>query len=155
MRLSRVLKVVTTNWHLKLMSLGLAVLSWFLVTEAGVVEMTVRSVPVEVLEPTGVAVWTVSSSHLRVKLTGPAAETRRIKPTDIRGRYVVEDERAPEGLWAIDVDCKERLDFGLPIGIRVAEVIPPKIKIELVRKKTAEVPVEAQWVGRPKPGFAP
>ena len=96
MRWDKISKVVTANWPLKLMSLGLAVLSWFLVTEAGVEEMTVKKVLVEVLEPAGVSTWTVSSPHLRVKLVGPAAELRRIKPTDVRARYVVEEGRMPD-----------------------------------------------------------
>lgn len=153
MKWNKVRKVVTANLPLKLMSLGLAVLSWFLVTEAGVGEMTVGRVPVNVLEPSDLAVWAVSSPYLRVKLAGPASELRRIKPTEMKAKYVVEEGRAPEGLWAIDVDCKEKLDFGLVAGVRVTEVIPAKIKVELVRKKTEEVLVEAQWVGRPKPGF--
>ena len=37
--------------------------------------------------------------------------------------------------------------------MRVTRVVPPKIKIELAHKKTAEVPVEAQFVGRPEAGF--
>lgn len=150
---NKVRKIVMANLPLKLMSLGLAVLSWYLVTEAGVGEMTIERVSIEVLEPAGVAVWTVSSPYLRAKLTGPASELRRIKPVDVRARYVAEEGVKFEGLWAIDVDCKERLDFGLVAGVRVTEVVPTKIKIELARKKTAEVPVEAQFVGRPEPGF--
>jgi hypothetical protein len=146
-------KTVTANWPLKVMSLALAVFSWFLVTEAGVGEMTIEKVFIEVQEPAGAAVWTVSRPYLRVKLRGPASELRRIKPVDVRARYVVEKRAEFEGLWAIDVDCKEKLDFGLVAGVRVTEVIPTKIKIELARRKTAEVPVEAQFVGRPAPGF--
>lgn len=149
----KIRKIGTVNWHLKLMSLALAVLSWFLVTEAGVDEMTIKRVPVEVLESGEVFVWDVSSPYLKVELTGPASELRRIRPGDIKARYVVEEGNLPDGLWAIDVDCKEKLDFGLPAGVRVTEVFPAKTKITLVRRKTKEVFVEAQFVGRPKQGF--
>lgn len=153
MKRSTLRKILTGNLHLKFMSLGLAVLSWFLVTEAGVEEMKIKQVPVEVLEPEGISVWRVSSPHVNVKLMGPAVELRTIRPADLTAQYVVEEGTPPEGLRAIDVDCEENLDFGLPAGVHVNEVEPSKIKIELVRREKVRVNVEPQLVGRPKPGF--
>lgn len=153
MKLSSLRKTISANWHLKLMSLGLAVLSWFFITEEGIEEMQLERVPVEVVVPDGISVWNISHPHVKVKFTGQAGQLRTVRPADVKARYVVEESSPPEGLWGIDVDCKEGLYFALPAGVKVTEVDPERIRVDLVREVEDRVKVEVQFVGRLKEGF--
>ena len=110
-------------------------------------------VAVEVVVPDGISVWNISHTHVKVKFTGQAGQLRTVRPADVRARYVVEESSPPEGLWGIDADCKEGLYFALPAGVKVTEVGPERIRVDLVREVADRVKVEVQFVGRLKEGF--
>jgi YbbR domain-containing protein len=146
-------RAIFGNWHLKLMSLGLAVMSWFLVTAAGIQEVEVDGVPVEVVTPEGIALWKLSRSRLRVKLKGPRAELSAVGSRDLRARYVVANDLVVEGEKAVIVDCKEGMIFSMPLGVRVTEVEPPDIRVSLVPKIKARAQVKAFFEGNVRAGF--
>lgn len=145
-------KIATANWHLKLMSLGLAVLIWILVTEAGKDEITMNNVPVLVKTPDNLAVWKMSRNAVRVKMEGPAGQLRSLRPGEVTGTFSVRPNRTEDD-FSLDLDCEKDIVFSIPNGVKVAEVRPAGIKVDIVPKKEARVTVEAQLVGRPQLGY--
>jgi YbbR domain-containing protein len=149
----RVGKAIVANWHLKLMSLGLAAMSWFLVSAAGIQEVEVDGVPVEIVVPEGLAVWKVSRSQLRVKLKGPRVELSAVGSRDLRAQYVVPDDTLVEGEKRLKIDCREQLVFSMPVGVRLTDVEPSNIKVDLVPKMRARVRVTALFEGNVRAGY--
>ncbi|MFC1672024.1 YbbR-like domain-containing protein [Planctomycetota bacterium] len=151
--IGRFARAIVSNWHLKLMSLGLAIMSWFLVTAAGIQELEIEDVPVAVEVPVGVSVWEISRAQLKVKLKGPRVELSAVRSRDLAARCVVPSDVIVEGETTFDVDCKEMMNFSMPVGVRVTEVEPAHIKLKLVPKVSVRMAVDTQFVGKVKDGF--
>jgi len=145
-------RAIVANWHLKLMSLGLAAMSWFLVTAAGIQETEVGEVPVEIVVPDGIAIWKISRPQLRVKLKGPRVELSAVGSRDLRARYVIPSDIVVEGEKQLKIDCREQLEFTMPVGARLTDVEPSHIRVDLVPKIRARVRVTALFEGNVRPG---
>ncbi len=146
-------KAIINNWHIKLMSLGLAAMSWFLVTAAGIQEVEVDGVPVEIVVPDGIAIWKLSRSQLRVKLKGPRVEVSAVGSRDLRAQYIIPNDIVVEGEKTVKIDCREQLVFSMPVGVRLTDVEPSSVKVILVPKVRARVRVTALFEGNVRPGY--
>ncbi len=154
MKWNALLKSISAELPLKFMSLGIAVLIWFLVTEAGIEEVDIKNVRVIVDGPETVAVRRIVPPYVNVKIMGASIDLRAVPRRGLTARYVIKgNPLAGSPTKGIEIDCKKKLEFSLPPGVSVTRVEPEDIRIDLVRRVKASVKVEAQIIGTLRPGF--
>ncbi len=148
----RLKRLVVSYWHLKLMSLGLSVVIWSFVSAVGVEEVDVHDVPIEVVTPPGMVVWSISVQSVTVRIRGTRADLARLDA--LYGRLNVRDVGMGKGdMRVVDAVCDRRCRFNLPHGVRLVRVSPPVIRLTLVAERSARVKVEPQLVGKVREGY--
>ncbi len=135
-------KVVNSDWFLKLISLGFAILLWFLVGGEEMVQVTI-SVPLEITNvPPDLVIANDLPPALSVKLYGP----RSIINTTTKQRIskVIDLKGAHAGLVTIDIPPSR---ISLPAGVTAMKIDPATVTIKLERRLARVVPVKAVLTG--------
>jgi YbbR domain-containing protein len=136
------------NVPLKLVSLGLASLLWFVIAGEKTSEMGV-SAPLELqnfpkdLEVTGEPV-----DNVEVRLRASPGIIQRIGPGDVSAQ--VDLAGLQEGEHIIHLTDKS---VRMPFGVKVVKITPSILTLNLERTLQKVVPVRPRLVGRPAPGF--
>ena len=143
MRLST--SLLTYNWRLKLAALGLAVLIWAVVSAEQVTSqwIPVRVDPV-VRDPEYVLSGATEPAEVRVQFTGPGRELWELaldRPTLVLPLGDVGERRA----FPLDPTML-RIPSGL--SVRVQDIRPAVVRVELERLASRVVPVRARIGGR-------
>jgi hypothetical protein len=133
---------------LKLLSLGLAVLLWMVVSGEETVERGLR-VPIELqqmpadLEPTGDVPTTVD-----VRVRGASGTLSRIAPGDVVA--VLDLRGASEGrrLFPLTPEAMR-----VPFGVEVVQATPSAVAMAFEHSMSRQVPVVPSVEGHPAPGF--
>ncbi|PYQ03618.1 MAG: hypothetical protein DMF83_20625 [Acidobacteria bacterium] len=139
---------VLDNLPLKLVSLVLAVLLWFVIAGEKTSEMGL-SVPVELqnfpkdLELTGDPVDTVE-----VRLRASPGIIQRLSPGDVSAHIDLVDAREGERIVHLTPDSVR-----VPFGVTVVKISPSIITLNLERTLQKTVPVRPRLLGRPAPGY--
>lgn len=139
---------VLDNFPLKLVSLVLAVLLWFVIAGEKTSEMGL-SVPVELqnfpkdLELTGDPVDTVE-----VRLRASPGIIQRLTPGDVSAHIDLVDAREGERIVHLTPDSVR-----VPFGVTVVKISPSIITLNLERTLQKTVPVRPRLLGRPAPGY--
>jgi YbbR domain-containing protein len=142
------LKLLLDNVPLKLVSLGLASLLWFVIAGEKTSEMGV-SVPLELqnfpkeLEVTGEPV-----DNVEVRLRASPGIIQRIGPGDVSAQ--IDLAGMQEGEHIVHLTEKS---IRMPFGVKVVKVSPSILTLNLERTLQKIVPVRPRLVGRPAPGF--
>jgi hypothetical protein len=132
---------------LKLISLGLAVLLWYVIAGEKTSEMGL-SVPVELqnfpqdLELTGEPV-----NAVEVRLRASPGIIQRLGPGDISARIDVKG--ADEGERIVHLTSES---IRVPFGVRVVKISPAIITLNFERTQQKSVPIRPRLLGRPAPG---
>jgi YbbR domain-containing protein len=139
---------VLDNLPLKLVSLVLAVLLWFVIAGEKTSEMGL-SVPVELqnfpkdLELTGDPVDTVE-----VRLRASPGIIQRLTPGDVSAHIDLVDLHEGERIVHLTPDSVR-----VPFGVTVVKISPAIITLNLERTLQKTVPVRPRLLGRPAPGY--
>jgi YbbR domain-containing protein len=139
---------LTHNWHLKLISLGLAAMLWALVateasSEVGLeVPLEYRNIPPQ-LEITGDTTNTV-----QVRLRGSSNVIRDISAKDVSTTIDLSKMRAGDRIVPLSPQ-----NVQAPFGAEVIRVNPSSVRFNLERTLTKTVPVIATILGQPSDGF--
>jgi YbbR domain-containing protein len=136
------------NLPLKLVSLVLAVLLWFVIAGEKTSEMGL-SVPVELqnfpkdLELTGDPVDTVE-----VRLRASPGIIQRLTPGDVSAHIDLVEAHEGERIVHLTPDSVR-----VPFGVTVVKISPSIITLNLERTLQKTVPVRPRLLGRPAPGY--
>jgi YbbR domain-containing protein len=136
------------NVPLKVVSLGLAALLWFVIAGEKTSEMGI-SAPLELqnfpkdLEVTGEPVDAVE-----VRLRASPGIIQRIGPGDVSAQ--VDLAGLQEGEHIIHLTDKS---VRMPFGVKVVKITPSLLTLNLERTLQKVVPVRPRLLGRPAPGF--
>jgi hypothetical protein len=139
------LRTVTYNWRLKLAALGLAVLIWAVVSSEQVTSqwIPVRIDPV-VRDPEYVLGGAPEPAEVRVQFTGPGRELWELaldRPRLVLPLSNVGDRRA----FPVDPSML-RIPSGL--SVRVQDIRPAVVRVDLQRLASRVVPVRARIAAR-------
>jgi YbbR domain-containing protein len=135
------------NLSLKVISLTLAVLLWFVIgektSERGLsVPVELQNVPRElelVGEPTNV---------IDVRVRASPSVIQRLTPGDVSARIDLSGVRAGEHIVHLTSD-----DIRVPFGVRVVKITPSIITMDFERTLQKTVPIRPRLLGRPRAGF--
>jgi YbbR domain-containing protein len=135
------------NLALKLASLALAVLLWFVIgektSERGLsVPVELQNVPRElelVGEPTNV---------VDVRVRAAPSVIQRLTPGDVSAQIDLSGVREGEHIVHLTSD-----DIRVPFGVRVVKITPSIITMGFERTLVKTVPIRPRVLGRPAPGF--
>jgi YbbR domain-containing protein len=136
------------NIPLKLVSLGLATMLWFVIAGEKTSEMGV-SAPLELqnfpkdLEVTGEPV-----DNVEVRLRASPGIIQRIGPGDVSAQLDLAGLQ--EGEHIVHLTDKS---IRMPFGVKVVKITPSLLTLNLERTLQKVVPVRPRLVGRPGPGF--
>src|SRR5437867_4038505 len=136
------------NWHLKLISLILAVMLWMVVatetsSELGMeVSLEYRNIPAQ-LEITGDTTNTV-----QVRLRGSSNVIRDISAKDVSTTIDLSQMRTGEKIVALSPQ-----NVQAPFGAEVIRVNPSSVRFNLERTITKSVPIVPTILGHPADGY--
>jgi YbbR domain-containing protein len=138
---------ITRNPTLKIISLILAVILWFFVKSKSGGEMALV-VPLEFFHtPEGLMVTKVNTDAITVRISGALARLESSLLAKARAR--IDLTRAHSGVNTFDVLAD---DFTFPPGLKITQISPSSVKVELDRIIDKVVRVKAMVRGRPAPG---
>ena len=142
------MRMLMENIPLKLVSLGLATLLWFVIAGEKTSEMGV-SAPLELqnfpkdLEVTGEPV-----DNVEVRLRASPGIIQRIGPGDVSAQLDLAGLQ--EGEHIVHLTDKS---IRMPFGVKVVKITPSILTLSLERTVQKVVPVRPRLVGRPAAGF--
>jgi YbbR domain-containing protein len=143
------LKALTENWILKLVSMVFALVLWFFVMGERRVEVG-YTVPLELKNvPSDMMIANEVPSLVDVRLSGPRTMLMNLSPSDISISVDLSDLKP--GLTSFK-RLEERLN--IPSGLKVTRLSPSFVDVRLDRVKTKSVPVEAVFAGVPAEGYS-
>jgi YbbR domain-containing protein len=142
------LKILTENWTLKLLSLVFALMLWFFIMgerhqEVGfLVPLEFQNIPAGLMIANGVP------NQVDVRVSGPRTLLMKVSPNDIS--IVVDLAKLKPGLTSF-----KRLDerLNLPSGLVVTRLSPSFIDLRLARIQEKLVPIRVVLSGEPQSGY--
>lgn len=146
--LNSVLNKYLVNASLKLVSLIIAIVLWFVVLGSRNVEVT-KEIGVEIITPADLVVANEVPDKVAFRLSGPKAFLRNIlnrREDPIR----VNLSTAKPGLVTYRFFSD---NIQVPIGVKVLSINPTAIIVKLEYVKRKEVPVKLVTTGEPPPGY--
>jgi YbbR domain-containing protein len=141
------MRAILQNLPLKVASLGLAVLLWFVIAGERTSEMGLQ-IPVELqnfprdLELTGDPVDTVE-----VRLRASPGVMKQLGPAEISAQ--VDLQGAVEGERIVHLTAES---IRVPFGVTVVRITPAILNLNFERTLQKQVPVRPRILGRPAPG---
>lgn len=142
------MKFLVENLPLKVISLGLAVLLWYVIAGEKTSEMGV-SVPVELQNfPKDLELTGDPTNEVEVRLRASPGIIQRLGPGDISARIDVTGAVEGERIVHLTGDS-----IRVPFGVQVVKVNPAIITLNFERTFEKVVPVRPRLLGRPAAGF--
>lgn len=138
----------TTNLSLKIVSVIIAVVLWFVVLGSRNVEVS-KDVPVEIITPADLVVANEVPDKVTFRISGPKAFLRNIlnrREDPIR----VNLSSAKAGLVTYRFFSD---NIQIPIGVKVLSIVPTAIIVKLEYVKRKEVPVKLLTKGEAPAGY--
>lgn len=141
-------KALTENWVLKLLSLVFAGVLWVFVIGDRQAEVGF-SVPIEYINrPEGMVIASEVPNLVDIRLTGPRTLLMNLSPGDIG--FSVDLRDLKPGLTSFK-RLEERLD--LPRGLKVTRISPSIVDVRLDRVRSRQVPVQVVFSGELAEGY--
>jgi YbbR domain-containing protein len=136
------------HFGLKLMSVGLAVLLWLIVSGEQTVERGLR-VPLELQQfPAGLEIQGEPPSTVDVRVRGTSGVLSRVGAGDVVAVLDLRGARPGNRLFPMTPELVQA-----PMGIDVVQVVPSTILLSFESSVSREVPVAASTEGDPAPGY--
>jgi YbbR domain-containing protein len=137
------------HFGLKLLSLGLALSLWMVVSGEETVERGLR-VPLELQQfPAGLELSGDPPSTIDVRVRGSSGALARVSPGDIVGVLDLRGAHVGNRLFHMTPD-----QVRTPFGIDVVQINPGTIAMTFEHSKTGTVRIRPAIDGRPAPGYA-
>jgi YbbR domain-containing protein len=142
------LKKLTENWVLKLLSLAFALVLWFFVMGEQRLERS-YAVPLELINmPGGLMVANEIPSYIEVRISGPRTLLMNLRLEDVGISVDLKDLQP--GLTTLK-RLEERLN--LPGPLKVTRLSPSYIDVKLDRVLARSMPVKVELAGEPADGY--
>ncbi len=126
------------NLGLKLLSLGLAVMLWYIISAKGMSEVTLE-VPIEYINiPQGHEIVSKEQDKVSVSIFGSEKAVGSIKPEDIRVLVDLNGATAGKAVYKIT-----RKNIKTPSSVTVSSVNPSEVKVVIDRTIKKDVPIRA------------
>jgi YbbR domain-containing protein len=139
---------LTDNWILKLISLTFALILWFFVMGERRLEIG-YAVPLETENvPAGLMIANELPTTIDVRISGPRTLLMNLQPQDIR--IAVDLGDVQPGVTSFK-RLEERIN--LPWALTVTRMSPAFVDVRLERIETKSVPIRPVLVGTPAAGF--
>lgn len=137
------------NWHLKLISLGLAAVLWAQVARTPTSEIGM-SVSVEYQNiPAQMEVFGETSERVEVRLRGPSPLLRTLTSEDVSLSIDVKGmTMGNEKVLPLTPELVHA-----PFGVDVVRVIPARLRLTVEPTAVRQVPIFPNLTGSPAPGF--
>ena len=136
------------NISLQLLSLGVGVLLWMVVSGEETVERGLR-VPLELQQvPAGLEIVGDVPATVDVRVRGASATLSRVTPGDVVAVVDLRTARSGRRLFPLTPD-----QVRAPFGVEVAQVQPSAIAMAFERSLSRQIPVVPAIDGRPAPGY--
>lgn len=136
------------HFGLKLLSLGLALMLWMVVSGEETVERSVR-VPLELQQfPVGLELRDDAPSTVGVRVRGASGALSRVSPGDIVAVLDLRGARAGRRLFHLTPE-----EVHAPFGVEVVQVAPPTVAMVFEPSAARQVPVAPEIEGTPAPGY--
>jgi hypothetical protein len=136
------------HFGLKVLSVGLALMLWMVVSGEEMVERGLR-VPLELQQfPSGLELHDDAPSVVDVRVRGTSGALSRISPGDIVAVLDLRGARAGRRLFHLTPE-----QVHAPFGIEVVQVTPPSIAMVFEPSASRQVAVAPDIEGNPAPGF--
>lgn len=142
------LRLITENWTLKLLSLAFALILWMFIMGERRLEVG-YAVPLHLQNvPESLVVANEVPSLVDVRISGPRTLLLKVNPNDMG--IVVDLADLKPGLTTFK-RLEERLN--IPSGLRVTRLSPSFIDIKLERIREKRVPIKVVLEGEPPEGY--
>ena len=142
------MRLITENWTLKLISLAFALILWMFIMGERHLEVG-YTVPLELQnKPKELVIANQVPSLIDVRISGPRTLLMKVSPSDISITVDLSDLKP--GLTSFK-RLEERLN--LPSGLRVTRVSPSFVDLRLERRQEKSVPIKVVLAGDPDPGY--
>jgi len=136
------------HFGLKVLSVGVAVLLWMVVSGEETVERGLR-VPLELQQmPNGIELLGDVPTTVDVRVRGGSGALSRLGPGDVVAVLDLRSARTGRRLFPLTPD-----QVRVPFGVQIAQVTPSAVAIAFEASATREVPVVPAYDGRPAPGY--
>ena len=133
---------------LKVLSLGLALLLWMVVSGEETVERGLR-VPLELLQvPAGLELTGEVPATVDVRVRGASGTLSRVSTGDVVAVLDLRTARSGRRLFPLTPD-----QVRVPFGVEVVQVQPSAIAMAFESSASRQVPVVPAVDGRPAPGY--
>ena len=136
------------HFGLKVLSVGLALMLWMVVSGEETVERGLR-VPLELQQfPPGLELHDDAPSTVDVRVRGASGTLSRVSPGDIVAVLDLRGARAGRRLFHLTPE-----QVRAPFGIEVIQVTPPSVAMVFEPAASRQVPVTPEIQGDPAPGY--
>ena len=133
---------------LKLLSIGVALMLWMVVSGEEVVERGLR-VPLELQQfPSGLELRDDAPSTVDVRIRGASGVLSRVSPGDIVAVLDLRGTRAGRRLFHLTSE-----QVRAPFGVEVVQMTPPTVAMVFEASATRQVKVAPDIEGKPAPGY--
>jgi len=143
-----VLRLVTENFGLKGMSLGLALAIWALLQSEQVVERRTR-VKVQYDWPEDLVRVDEVPRWISVTVSGAQGRVRAVERRSLRMKVDLSDAERGQ----VPIDFTDLRVQGLPDSLKITQITPPMAEVELDRKMRQTVHVRPTVIGEPVEGW--
>jgi len=144
----RVATWVFGNFWLKLLSLGLALMLWMVVSGEETVERGLR-VPLELTQvPAGLELLGDVPATVDVRVRGASGTLSRVGNGDVVAVLDLHTAQAGRRLFPLTPD-----QVRVPFGVEIVQVLPSAVTMAFEPSASRELPVVPAVEGRPAPGF--
>jgi YbbR domain-containing protein len=145
----RVVTYPFRHFELKVLSVGLAVLLWMIVSGEETVERGLR-VPLELQQvPAGLELLGDVPATVDVRVRGASGTLSRVGAGDVVAVVDLRAARAGRRLFPLGTD-----QVRVPFGVEVVQVTPSTVAMAFEASLTRLVPIVPAVDGRPAPGYA-
>ena len=134
------------NWKLKLLSVALATMLWFVVFLMGETKKEI-SVPVSIINLNkGYVIMKMDMAKVDITLTGRVSVLKDIKENDVKVSLSALNMQEGENVFSIT-----KSNVQIPRGVQIGDIRPSSIKIDIDRiiekKLKTTVKLDRRWMG--------
>src|ERR1041385_7274014 len=142
-------RIFIEDWSLKLLSLGIAIVLWLLVTGQNQPVTAHVNVQLNFIRPQSLEISNDPPRTVDVMLTGSRNKLDDLTSLDLVATVDISEQRAGERILRL----ADKAQIILPQGIKVDAFQPSAIPIRLEEIVDRQVPVEPKLEGKPADGF--
>jgi len=142
-------KLFVEDWSLKLLSLGITLVLWLVVTSQNEPVTTHVNVQLNFVRPQSLEISNDPPKSVDVTLTGSRGKLDGLSALDLVATIDITDQRAGERMLRLS----DRAQIHLPHGVKIDGFLPGAIPIRLEPIIEKEVRTEPRLEGEPANGF--